>query len=616
MKIDAQVKSIEKLKDYFFLVPDYQREYVWKADDQVEQFLTDIDNEYDENAEQQESYFIGSIIIVKNKNKYDVIDGQQRLTTITLTLCAIRDLLSTQEFTLNEIQKEHLSTVKKLLYSFDLDTEKHLLRLQLQYEESRNFLDTLILKEKYEGENTASIQKMRAAYNQIYNYLENILQKGVPALTKFARYFMSKIDLVLIESEDIGSALKIFETINQRGASLNAMDLVKNLLFRQANESQFSTIKEKWKNINEALLRCGEHENPLRFLRYFMMARYHNGILREDDIYNWIITKAGKAILKYETHPIELVKEIEFMAQRYADLVNATKRLSDGSDYLHVTHIGFINKYKARQHLIMLLALSKQADKAAIDYLAQQIESFYFVTNTVGILGKSNEHSFANWVVSFRGKTSIEEIQQAVEKTIVPYVLERLDNLKFKFLNIRHDGYNPQYRQRFILGLLENQARTQAGLSAFNFKQIGQLEIEHIFPQTPKDNVLPEEFLDKAEYNNTIYKLGNVTLLESVINQAINKMNDLTTNWFEQKQQEYAKSNLLTVNLLDHQYNIGKQTAITRFKDDKNYIFANWSKQAIIDRQQILLDLALDVWRFNDQRLDQYKFLVQDAVNA
>ena len=614
MKIDAQVKSIEKLKDYFFLVPDYQREYVWKADDQVEQFLTDIDNEYDENADQQESYFIGSIIIVKNKNKYDVIDGQQRLTTITLTLCAIRDLLSNQELT--DLQKNHLSTVNNLLYSFDLDTEKHLLRLELQYEESKNFLDTLILKEKYEGENTASIQKMRAAYNQIYNYLENILQKGVPALTKFARYFMSKIDLVLIESEDIGSALKIFETINQRGASLNAMDLVKNLLFRQANESQFSTIKEKWKNINEALLRCGEHENPLRFLRYFMMARYHNGILREDDIYNWIITKAGKAILKYETHPIELVKEIESMAQRYADLVNATKRLSDGSDYPHVTHIGFINKYKARQHLIMLLALSENADKSAIDYLAQQIESFYFVTNTVGILGKSNEHSFANWVVSFRGKKTIEEIQQAVEKTIVPYVLERLETLKFKFLNIRHDGYNPQYRQRFILGLLENQARKQAGLSELNFKQIGELQIEHIFPQTPKDDVLPAEFVDKAEYNNTIYKLGNVTLLEGVINQAMNKMNNLTINWFKQKQDEYKKSILLTVNLLDHEYNIGKNTAINRFKDDKNYIFDNWSKQAITDRQHILLDLALDVWRFNDQRLDQYQVTVNDTASA
>lgn len=610
MNIDAQVKSIKKLKDYFFLVPDYQREYVWKADGQVEQFLTDIDNEYDELADDQESYFIGSIIIVKNKNKYDVIDGQQRLTTITLTLCAIRDLLAHQD--LDAKQKNYLKMVEELLYSFEPDTEETELRLELQYAESKGYLNKLILAEEYEGEITASIQKMKAAYVAISQYLEAILQQGVAALIKFTRYFINNIDLVIIESEDISSALKIFETINQRGASLNAMDLVKNLLFSQANPSQFNIIKETWKKINEALHRCGEDENPLRFLRYFMMARYHNGILREDDIYNWIITNSGKAILQYENHPIELVKEIEFMAQRYADLVNATKMLSDGSEYPHVTHIGFINKYKARQHLVMLLALSKKADKQAIDYLAKQIESFYFVTNTVGILGKSNEHSFANWVISFRDKSTIEEIRQAVEKTIVPYVLERLDTLKFKFLNIRHDGYNPQYRQRFILGQIENQARAQAGLSDFNFKQIHQFEIEHIFPQTPKDDVLPDEFLDKAEYNNTIYKLGNVTLLESVINQAINKMNDLTMNWFEQKQQEYAKSNLLTVNLLDHEYNIGKNTAINRFKDDKKYIFQAWSKQAIIDRQKIMLDLALDVWRFNDQRLDKYKFSVDE----
>lgn len=50
MKIDAKVQSISKLKDYFFLVPDYQREYVWKPDDEVEQFLIDIENEYSPDA--------------------------------------------------------------------------------------------------------------------------------------------------------------------------------------------------------------------------------------------------------------------------------------------------------------------------------------------------------------------------------------------------------------------------------------------------------------------------------------------------------------------------------------------------------------------------------------
>ncbi len=58
MEIKADVNSISKLKDYFFLVPDYQREYVWKPEDQVEQFILDIDNEFEENASNQKSYFI------------------------------------------------------------------------------------------------------------------------------------------------------------------------------------------------------------------------------------------------------------------------------------------------------------------------------------------------------------------------------------------------------------------------------------------------------------------------------------------------------------------------------------------------------------------------------
>jgi len=58
MEINADVHSIQKLKDYFFLVPDYQREYVWKVGDQVEQFLEDIYNEYDSQTTEQQSYFI------------------------------------------------------------------------------------------------------------------------------------------------------------------------------------------------------------------------------------------------------------------------------------------------------------------------------------------------------------------------------------------------------------------------------------------------------------------------------------------------------------------------------------------------------------------------------
>lgn len=142
MKIDAKVQSISKLKDYFFLVPDYQREYVWKPDDEVEQFLIDIENEYSPDAKEQRNYFLGSIIIVNNDRCFDVVDGQQRLTTIMLSLCVFRDLLKKE--TLNSAQKNYLQIIENLLYNFDIESGETRVRLELQYEESHDYfsLDT------------------------------------------------------------------------------------------------------------------------------------------------------------------------------------------------------------------------------------------------------------------------------------------------------------------------------------------------------------------------------------------------------------------------------------------------------------------------------------------
>ena len=131
MEIKAEVKSITKLKDYFFIVPDYQREYVWKVDDQVEQFLIDIENEFEPKSDNQKSYFIGSIIIVENNGKFDVIDGQQRLTTIILSLCAFRDMLRPLE--LDKKQEKYLKTIEELLSDFDINTYESKLLLELQY---------------------------------------------------------------------------------------------------------------------------------------------------------------------------------------------------------------------------------------------------------------------------------------------------------------------------------------------------------------------------------------------------------------------------------------------------------------------------------------------------
>jgi len=604
MDIKADVKGISELDKFFFIVPDYQREYVWETDNQVEQFLIDIENEFNPNTDAQKSYFIGSIIIVANGDKFDVIDGQQRLTTIVLTLCAYRDLLKPLKNELDTIGEEYLKSIEGLLFSFDLKTKKSTYRLELQYEESKGYLNTLINGNEFTEDKSPSVIKMELAYKRIKSHLELYLKEGLTQLLDYASYFLTHIEIVVIKPENLSSALKIFETINQRGSNLNAMDLVKNLLFIEADEDEFDYIKKTWKKITNNLQSCGEENSPLRFLRYFLMARYHNGIIREDDIYSWIISAEGKKATDYQNNPSSFAKELMKISKRYADLVNATQHKDSNGTYPEVNNIGFINKVKSRQHLVLLLALDINVSDEEINYLAKQIESFFFFSNTLGIQAKYNESLFIKWANELRKEKGIEHIKQVTEDFIIPYIKERTSKIRSEFLNLFHSHYNPLYRLRFIFAKIENTILRQAGLPEQDLKFLDKMQIEHILPQTPKDNYLPEEFEDMDDYTDYVYSIGNVVLLESQINQAVNNFNDLKGDWFLKKQAEYLNSTVTSVKLLNDKFKLGNNTALNRFRADKGYVFTNWDKEAIEKRQKILLDFVYETWQFNSKRID------------
>ena len=254
--------------------------------------------------------------------------------------------------------------------------------------------------------------------------------------------------------------------------------------------------------------------------------------------------------------------------------------------------------------MILLLALDVTTDKTTLEYLAQQIESFFFFSNTMGIQAKNNEGLFAKWAKELRGKKSVDEVKEIVSTTLMPYIAAKVPQFKSDFLNITHGAYNPLYRLRYILGKMENTVLAKAGLPVKGNDFFYDLQIEHILPQTPKNDFIPQEFADKDEYYGMVYKLGNVLLLESTINQAVNNFNDLSNDWFEKKQGEYTKSDVVTSNLMNHDYSIGKNTAINKFKVDYGYSFDSWGKEKIKDRQKVLMELAFESWKFNGSRID------------
>lgn len=98
--------------------------------------------------------------------------------------------------------------------------------------------------------------------------------------------------------------------------------------------------------------------------------------------------------------------------------------------------------------------------------------------------------------------------------------------------------------------------------------------------------------------------VGNVTLLESMINQAVNNINDKRSDWFAGKQEEYVKSDFVITNLLNPNYQIGKNTALNRFRENSKYRFDEWNMGSIETRQSIMMDLAFETWIICGERLD------------
>lgn len=157
-KIQSEDCSVASLFQSFYAVPDYQREYVWDTD-QVEQLLKDVREEMgDGPAQDAPEYFIGSIVVCPGRDGVlDLIDGQQRMTTLYITLCAIRDRFA-------ELRAQPSSVLNSQIADAAVDVsgeERRRYRLDLQYEDSGDALVRLADGKRIE---TPSTQLNRAGF--------------------------------------------------------------------------------------------------------------------------------------------------------------------------------------------------------------------------------------------------------------------------------------------------------------------------------------------------------------------------------------------------------------------------------------------------------------------
>ena len=602
-RIENHKYSIEEaFRECFYIVPDYQREYVW-TDKEVHQLLEDIGEQIDAGTTRE--YIIGTVLVspTDQKNHYEVIDGQQRLTTFFLLLCALRHLLQ------QEPEAQHLNRLISDSYTGSTGIVTRL-KLDPRYEGAAEVMakvvevngDPVAVRSSVQASGITSFGSMENlinAYSTLYRYLKDNYDDAAK-LKKYWFYLATNVVFIQI-STDVSSALKIFETINERGVGLNPMDLLKNLLFTQVKQTQFTQLKDEWKKITKPLEKG--KEKPLRFLRYFLMANYTiknergDAVVREDEIYDWFIAKDNAALCDYAGKPFEFVRKVIRNVEHYLAFANGLG--NDGKPSLPMDSLKRLTGGAFSLHYVLLL-VAASFPKPLFDHFVAQLESFLFYYIFTKTPTKDLERSFSQWADELR--TIAEATDPLKQKAqLNAFVVDRFEkNMAGKSQELtdalkRLTLYSmQQYRTRYLLARLTQHVEMAfSGLKVpGSLEPFTNLEIEHILPNKPED-VLRTRWA--TENPGTVYddyknRLGNLTLLEKPIN--IVAGNDFYTA----KQAEYGKSGNYLTRSLVALTDVGQNTSISRI-NTKLEAFPAWNAASIEKRHALLIALAQDVWK-------------------
>jgi hypothetical protein len=362
-----------------------------------------------------------------------------------------------------------------------------------------------------------------------------------------------KLLFIQIVVENDLDAYTVFETLNARGIELSISDLLKNYLLSltaQSNEDLYQA-KEQWKSI----IQITDLDKVPTFLRYFWHSRYET--IRKEQLF-----KALRKEVKTKEDTFELLDNLERYAAVYSALKNPNDELWQGNKEIRKR----VNELKlfgvTQPYPLLLEAFFKLPVSQVVDVL-RFCSVIAFRYNVIGNLDpKRQELAFHNASKKLFNESITNSSQVAQELKNIYIDDERFENL---FSTKQVNTKSKKKLARYILYALENQI---AGTER-NFED-ETATIEHILPENP--SVEWDESFNYEELENNIYRLGNLTLLES------SKNNECGTKTFSEKQKIYHQS----------QYQMTKQID-----------YPEWTANQIRSRQEYLAKIAKTVWKIS-----------------
>jgi uncharacterized protein with ParB-like and HNH nuclease domain len=487
-------------QDSKYQIPDYQRPYSW-TDEQVEQLWDDIKSAFDNNQSdnsQDTNYFLGSIITVPGDRGYqDVIDGQQRITTLMILFCVIRDLFPNINSDVNfDDVPEAITTSNIKRCIWDDNDRKRLTFLtapadQNDFESAIININTSTLKKPTQREIKLSPKnKFRNTATIFRDKLQTINAEDKSKIGKLVNYIFNSVRIIKITCTTKSFAIKLFQSLNATGLDLAPTDLLKSFLMSRLNEERSKQFVSDWSKL-EHISRDTDFKDMGEVFTSYLFYRLASNPRKS-------LNDELESVLKDED-PNTSINDIKQFAEIYKD-----KILEDENKLIYS-----LRYLRWSIHWKTILTTALKENYSGFPTLLFELRRFYYL---YWIAGKSLTHikqtSF-NTIKAIKDGASIDQIKSDLrKKTDVEKIIDRVKE------NLQNAVYGEPWLKPLLL--LVEYKQTDASGSHF-IEMASNLHTEHIIPiqfgQFEEWSHISAETFEKI--GNT---LGNMTLLSGAKN--------------------------------------------------------------------------------------------------
>lgn len=516
LEFEANDQTIGKVlfQDSIFKIPRYQRPYAW-GEDQINEFWNDLN-------EDGESFFLGSFIFNHeslHEEKYiEIVDGQQRILTITIFAAMLRDIAKQIDPGLADYYHRNMIVLEHAY-------QKWSPRI-ICGESTQDFFGKYILNNQNDILNSIPTTYEEKLIKNNYKYFYdkvirefNDLDTNEKKKNLLERY-KSKIEeliVIYIKIDREEDAYEIFETTNARGVDLNVADLLKNWIFKNIKAAGLKDIaKELWKDIE-----VNVQTDMRRFLRYHWISA--NPFTTERKLYKTI----KKKVVNWDSFLDELWQSSDI----YNLLIEAPEEEWINTNYLHPERlyksIKALRLMGISQCYVLLLCILRNYKKLDLDpvKIFETIEKFSFIYSAICKLPSNKvEKLYNNFAQQLEKIVNLEDgnkkinvkVQQLFAKLINDLRSERppFDFFVKAFMEVKYKGSDSsRLLLKYILSEINNvDEKTKEHKIDFS-----NVNIEHVIPQTPDSSWE----LTKDDIKDYVNQLGNLTLVDKVINSKV-----------------------------------------------------------------------------------------------